>query len=658
MIILNSGIQLYFNYQINNIIKHASKHDMPETLNSLAMLEKLRDMNFNLLEYILGDEEKEQEYFDNLEEFHHFRALIPNNNDKAQEKIEKSIRTVEYFHEEVAKHLFKDFHPDDKKQVDREINSMSGDIVWPLERLLNEMKDEDFSVVGENKKNKDIIHDDLPKTRLYLKLVDEAEDMLSDLGRYETGDLSARQAFYNDALQFEIFLAELKPINQKPKEIIRINEIERLYKELKAGGEHVFGYYDAQDKIRALQIIEKLEQNEIKEAEMLLEDFSEQAQRKVNDSMMNLNRLSNLIFIIILVLASLTIVLLYLIIFYIHKTIFIPLENVSTAVDRLRQGKKNVQLSMINHNDELTDVFFSLLQFQSELSELDDLRRREQHRQEEHLLERNMATRSLEQLKMTQSNIIANEKRVSLGTLVAGISHEINTPIGASVTISSTLSTKIKDFLKAIKTGKLKSSSLAKFEQESVESLTILENSLEHASNLIQSFKQVAVDQASSHRREFNLSKKLNEIKVTLQHRIKGTNVKLNIEGADDIVIDSYPGDLGQVITNLFNNALLHGFNGQNDGDIVIRFHQKGNSVKLLFSDNGKGINEENLNKVFDLFYTTRLGEGGSGLGLYIVHNIITGLMGGDISVESQIGVTFQMILPLVAPMAKETLDE
>jgi signal transduction histidine kinase len=142
----------------------------------------------------------------------------------------------------------------------------------------------------------------------------------------------------------------------------------------------------------------------------------------------------------------------------------------------------------------------------------------------------------------------------------------------------------------------------------------------------------------------------LNEITQTLQHKIKRTNIKYTVDGPEDIVLDGFPGPLGQVITNLFNNAILHGFEGGNDGEIKIRFNLLGDEVRLLFSDNGLGVTAENLSKLFDPFYTTKLGEGGSGLGLNIVHNIITSWMGGEISVESRIGLTFEIKLPLIAP--------
>lgn len=239
----------------------------------------------------------------------------------------------------------------------------------------------------------------------------------------------------------------------------------------------------------------------------------------------------------------------------------------------------------------------------------------------------------------------------SLGALVAGIAHEINTPIGIAVTMSSTFDARIREFVYQAKTGQLNLSDLETFEQESLEGLSIMQRALNRAAELIHSFKQVAIDQSSEKRREFLLNEMLNEVFNTLKHQIKRSTYNISINCPPEIMLDSFPGPFGQVITNLFNNAILHGFDGAKTGEIAVTVSkEEHNKIKIKFSDNGIGIPAANIDKIFDPFFTTKLGQGGSGLGMNIVYNIVNTILGGDISVSSRHGTTFSIIIPVIAP--------
>ena len=650
VILVFSVTIIYLSSQISSATERVADYDLPEALNTLAMLEELGDMNSNLLEYLLGEEEEQQEYFSNYDEFIRFRKLIPENI-KEHNTIEQVVRLVEGHKSKAISQVFQVYYPSQERKAAQAINSLINNVGKPLEVLLDQMKDEEIADVGSANDPQDVINDDLPGVRFYLELVDEAGDMLADLDRFVLDDTNAKKAFFANALQFETYLAQLKPLEQKPQEIIRINEIERLFNELKTGGSSIFEAYQTHHKIAATKAIDDLEHQAFTEAEKILDTLSDNARREVKTSMKNLSIISNNISIVLLISTMLIIGLVISIIVYTRRTIFTPLTQVTNAIDKLRKGERDFELTAYNRNDELTDILSNLQQFQLELGELDGLRDNAQKIQGELLIERDNATQSFKQLKDTQSKLIATEKMASLGTLVAGVAHEVNTPLGVGVTMSSTLAGNMKTFIKEVKTGVLSRTKLERFEGESIKSFELLENSLQHAAQLIHSFKQVAVDQTSSKRREFNLLDTINEITQTLHHKIKRTKIKYSIEGPDDIILDSFPGPLGQVITNLFNNAILHGFEGKEEGEIIIRFNSLGNEVRLLFSDNGTGVDEENITKLFDPFYTTKLGKGGSGLGLNIVHSIITNLMGGAIHVESRIGTTFEIKLPLIAPV-------
>jgi signal transduction histidine kinase len=220
------------------------------------------------------------------------------------------------------------------------------------------------------------------------------------------------------------------------------------------------------------------------------------------------------------------------------------------------------------------------------------------------------------------------------------------------LTVASTIDARVADFSAAIAKG-LTRTTLDGFVTDIREGVDILMRSLRRAVELVSSFKQVSVDQTSEHRREFSLRETINEILMTLGPTMRQTPHTLNSDIAPDIRMQSYPGPLGQVLTNLINNALIHGLKGIADGTISLFAHttQEG-WVQFTVQDNGAGIAAQHLERVFDPFFTTRLGQGGSGLGLNIVYNIVTQTLGGTIRVESVHGqgARFILHLPCVAP--------
>lgn len=263
-------------------------------------------------------------------------------------------------------------------------------------------------------------------------------------------------------------------------------------------------------------------------------------------------------------------------------------------------------------------------------------------------------TVTLQNLQATQEELVRSEKLAALGSLVAGVSHELNTPIGNSLTVASTIEDQVRDF-SAAKANGLTRSALDEFVTDIREGVDILMRSLRRAVELVSSFKQVAVDQTSQHRREFLLRETINEILMTLGPTMRKTPHTVNCDIPQGIRLQSYPGPLGQVLTNLINNALIHGLAGSLAGTITLRAHTPRDGwVQLSVQDDGAGIAPEHLPRVFDPFFTTRLGQGGSGLGLNIVYNIVTQMLGGTIRVESVLGqgACFILQVPCMAPVA------
>jgi signal transduction histidine kinase/alkylhydroperoxidase/carboxymuconolactone decarboxylase family protein YurZ len=259
------------------------------------------------------------------------------------------------------------------------------------------------------------------------------------------------------------------------------------------------------------------------------------------------------------------------------------------------------------------------------------------------------------QLKDAQTQLVSQEKLAALGALMAGVAHELNTPIGNSLLIASTLMQKTDELEAQMNGSGLKRSSLASYLEDARKAHELVMRGLNSAANLVNSFKQVAVDRTTEQRRQFNLAQVSQEVIATMMNRIRASNHRIEIEVPETIMLDSYPGPYGQVIANFINNALLHAFTREGSGSMWLRAQAPVEGrVLVTFRDNGKGIAPEHMSRIFDPFFTTKLGQGGSGLGLSISYNIVTSLMGGLISVHSsREGTIFSLDLPLTAPENK-----
>jgi len=256
--------------------------------------------------------------------------------------------------------------------------------------------------------------------------------------------------------------------------------------------------------------------------------------------------------------------------------------------------------------------------------------------------------KSLSSLKETQDQLVESEKMASLGGLVAGVAHEINTPLGIGVTTTSYLLQKIDDMLEKYEQDSLTRSDFENFLNASKDSAIASLTNLTRASELIQSFKQVAVDQSSESKREFELKAYLDEILLSLHSMYKKTGHKVLLTG-DQIMLQSFPGAIMQIITNLLNNALMHAFDGIEQGVVTIETRHEGNIAKIIFSDNGVGMNDYIRKRIYDPFFTTSRAEGGAGLGMHVVYNLVKRKLGGSITCESapDQGSIFEVSIPL-----------
>jgi PAS domain S-box-containing protein len=264
---------------------------------------------------------------------------------------------------------------------------------------------------------------------------------------------------------------------------------------------------------------------------------------------------------------------------------------------------------------------------------------------------------ALETLSMAQGELVRSEKLAALGSLVAGVAHEINTPVGVIVTSASVLNDASNAIHEHVQEGVIRKSQVLDYIKVAQESSHLIMANAERAAHLIQSFKQVAVDQTSEQRRTFDLDDFLNELITSLNPSLKKSKIKVDVKhSGQKISMDSYPGLLAQVLTNLTMNALTHAFQGREQGRIFVEISQQNDMVAIDFNDDGCGIPVEILGKIFDPFFTTRRGQGGTGLGLNIVFNIISKQFGGTISAmnNSLGGALFKIRIPNVTRQLTE----
>ncbi|SHN33746.1 PAS domain S-box-containing protein [Duganella sacchari] len=262
-------------------------------------------------------------------------------------------------------------------------------------------------------------------------------------------------------------------------------------------------------------------------------------------------------------------------------------------------------------------------------------------------------TTALDNLSMTQEELVRRDKLAALGSLVAGVAHELNTPIGNSLTMASSMSERTAGLRRDMESGLRRSVLEAYLEQAASADDVVLRN-LNRAAALVASFKRIAVDGGNTQRDHFKLGDVVAELLQSMQGQVRQRGLDL-IEDVDHwLEMDSYPGPLTQALQHLIENSLVHGFDGRRSGSITLSAHDSGNGeIAITLSDTGVGIPADNLPRIYDPFFTTRLGSGGSGLGLYITHNIVTGMLGGRIEAASTPGQgsSFMLRLPKVAPL-------
>ena len=292
-------------------------------------------------------------------------------------------------------------------------------------------------------------------------------------------------------------------------------------------------------------------------------------------------------------------------------------SNLSQAMMDLQQQKYELEKQKLTLTEEI------------------DLRRQTE---QELLTKQKELERYLDELNMAQERLVGSEKMAALGGLVAGIAHDINTPVGIGVTATSFLQERLHQLEAAYQAKTLSPKALEEFINEAKQSTSLLTTNLDRASELVASFKQIAVDQASEAVRTINFKEYLAEVVRSLHPKIKKTKHDINISCPEDLTLNLPAGAISQIFTNLIMNSLIHGFEGIDKGSIDIEITDDNDDVRILYRDNGRGVSAVQLEKLFDPFFTTKRDQGGSGLGTHITLNLVKQTLNGDIEVTSEEG--------------------
>lgn len=288
----------------------------------------------------------------------------------------------------------------------------------------------------------------------------------------------------------------------------------------------------------------------------------------------------------------------------------------------------------------------------AKLRELNEnLEARVKQRTSELTLANNELTDVVKKLQQAHENLVEAEKMASLGGLVAGVAHEINKPVGIVLTAISTLQSEHSDLRNLYDKNKISKREFERFFSNTDEIVILALNNISRAVTLIDSFKRVAVDQTSEESRLINLHEYLQNIIVSLRPKLTVTKHKIIVNCPEDITMVTWPGAISQIFTNLIINSLLHAFKPEQEGEIKIVVYLDRSTLNIEYSDDGTGLSEDGLDKFFEPFYTTKRGEGGSGLGTHIVYNLVTQLLKGEISLETSCasGFKLKILIPLDA---------
>jgi len=323
----------------------------------------------------------------------------------------------------------------------------------------------------------------------------------------------------------------------------------------------------------------------------------------------------------------------FILIYYLHKTIKVPIARLIAPI----KMKTNPNYKGVYEFEFLSN---SINDMMNVIQKNENVQKRKAEELE----------KTIEELKLMQTQLIESEKMAALGGLVAGVAHEINTPVGNGITGITYLVDITESISKKYKTNDISEDEFEEYLRTSKDLSTMISINLQKTAHLVKSFKQVAVDQSTEEKRKFNLKDYLNEVLFSLSPITQKTNLSIILNCEEGLIINSYPGAFSQVVSNLIINSIRHGYKEKQVGNILINVSKHTNNLQVIYKDDGCGISKDNLEKIFDPFFTTNRKAGGTGLGLNIIQNIIVKNLNGTITCKSKedYGVEFTIKINMI----------
>ncbi|MCG8454013.1 MAG: HAMP domain-containing histidine kinase [Spirochaetales bacterium] len=357
-------------------------------------------------------------------------------------------------------------------------------------------------------------------------------------------------------------------------------------------------------------------------------------------------RRAYLIFFLVVFIASM--VILPLLFYFIRRHLILPVQRLSQRAGDFGAGRSPLNGESFRVEEihrlgrSINDMMQAVLEREDQLLALNEsLEEKVRERTEAHV-------QTIQALRNTRNQLLLSEKMAALGALVSGVAHEINTPMSIGVTAASFLNERTRSIRDDLEQQSMTPEALQRFLDDADESSRIIQSNLDQASRIINSLKRVAADQQTEEKREFELSSYLNDIVLSLKHQLKPGRHSIQVEATGALVMKTIPGAVNQIINNLVFNSITHGFDGIKDGIITIACQDFQDEVKIIYSDNGRGLTPEERSRLYDKFYTTRPGRGGTGLGMDIVRRLTEKQLQGRIELfkPDQGGVGFILTIP------------